>query len=433
MPRYSPFECQEVEAYADAFSVLPGRTIEFSVSVKSPSSDKVLLEIFSADQIIVDSSLYGERADQAYGQDYRNFLSVRPHAIPHHAVQFEARSYPLPPNASQEGCSWPKAVDWRVPAALGSCVCMARFTYGGFHAYVIFVVLPGASRSRILCQLSVNTYQAYNSFGGYCLYGPPVSKGIRNPISFERPCQLWDYILYEAAILSWFGRNFSPDFCTNVDLHRDPMILAGYDLFVSCGHDEYWSTQMRDGVESFGRSGGNVLLLSGNTCYRPASFEGSHGSQMRRVTLESGDYGRPEAGTTGVNWCAGRWSKPLIKRGYVVRAPCHWVFENTGLGESDTFGEAEGIIGYETDAAFYNFQGKPTPPTPFDFATLATAELPEWDDWYGRAATMGMFRRDGKGIVLTTATTGWGRGLLTDSGIVDRITRNLVEKLRVRA
>ena len=150
---------------------------------------------------------------------------------------------------------------------------------------------------------------------------------------------------------------------TNLDLHYDPHLLDDCDLFVSCGHDEYWSKQMRDSVENFGRSGGNVLFLSGNTCCR---------------------------------------------------------------------GEAEGIIGYEADAGVYNCRGEPTHPTPSDFLTLATADLPEWDDWLGRTATMGLFRRDGKGTVLAAATTGWGRGLLVDRGPVHQITRNIVGKLRGR-
>jgi hypothetical protein len=93
---------------------------------------------------------------------------------------------------------------------------------------------------------------------------------------------------------------------------------------------------------------------------------------------------------------------------------------------------AEGIIGYEVDAAIYDYQGNNASPTPANFMTLATAYLPEWDDWYGRIATMGAFQRDGRGVVLTTATTGWGRGLLRDAGVVHQVTRNIVNRLRHR-
>lgn len=433
MSSYSARVPQYIEAYANACSVRSGHSIKFSASIQSPSRRQALLEIFRFDQMQVDDSTYGERADYTYKKDYRNFLRVQPGSSPYYAAHFKPRTFTLPANASQDGCGWPSVVSWSIPTSTAPGAYFGRFTHNKRTTYVLFVVRPNTPRSSIVCQLPVNTYQAYNPFGGHCLYGPPISNGIKNPISFERPCQLWDYILYDSSILSWFERNFSPDYCTNIDLHADAVSLANYDLFVSCGHDEYWTREMRSSIESFGHAGGNVLFLTGNTCYRPVSFEGKDNSQMKRLTLEFNDLGKPEALTTGVNWSAGRWTKPLPKRGYVVRMPDHWAFAGTRLAEGDTFGADEGIIGYETDAAVYDFRGLPASPTPSDFRTLATAELPEWDDWYGRAATMGMFHRDGKGTVFNVATTGWGRGLLSDSGLVHQITTNIVTKLRTRA
>jgi hypothetical protein len=37
-------------------------------------------------------------------------------------------------------------------------------------------------------------------------------------------------------------------------------------LVLSVGHDEYWSTPMRDHLEKFISDGGNVAFFSGNTC-----------------------------------------------------------------------------------------------------------------------------------------------------------------------
>ena len=150
---------------------------------------------------------------------------------------------------------------------------------------------------------------------------------------------------------------------------------------------------------------------------------------MSRPTLEVGDWGNPEAFTTGLNFSAGRWSKPIPKRGFEVVDESHWVFKKTGLQKGDVFGLSEGVIGYETDAAVYDLNGQPIAPTPANFRTLATAFLPDWDDWYGRAATMGIFEHKGGGSVLTAGSTGWGRGLLKDGGHVHQITKNIVEKL----
>ncbi|GEM_PF-2275551 len=39
------------------------------------------------------------------------------------------------------------------------------------------------------------------------------------------------------------------------------------------GHDEYWSQEMLDHLESYIYNGGNVAVFSGNTCYRQVRFE----------------------------------------------------------------------------------------------------------------------------------------------------------------
>ena len=65
----------------------------------------------------------------------------------------------------------------------------------------------------------------------------------------------------------WAERNGYPlDYAVNADL-EDPEALAGYALYLSIGHDEYWSMPMRDSVEAFIGRGGNVAFLSGNTAF----------------------------------------------------------------------------------------------------------------------------------------------------------------------
>ena len=332
-------------------------------------------------------------------------------------------------DAATNGCGWPVAVSWQVPE-LPSSVYIARFTYRNDTTYAIFVVRPAApGKSRILCQLSVNTYQAYNPWGGKSFYGPPISSDFVNPLSFDRPCQLWDYILYDEPIVTWLERNYDVEFCTNVDLHTDATLLQPYRLFISCGHDEYWSTVMRDRIEAFAADGGNVMFLSGNVCYRPVDFDGR---LMTRTAESWQEVNRPEASTTGLNLCAGHWSSPLPAKGYTIQMPSHWALEGTDLQQGQLLGDAEGIMGYELDAAVYDTHGQPLAPTPANFVTVASANLADWLDLPGRQATMGMYRKNEQGVVVATGTTGWGQGLRTNTGNVHRVTANLVNCLRHR-
>ena len=53
-------------------------------------------------------------------------------------------------------------------------------------------------------------------------------------------------------------------------------MLEGHRLFLSVGHDEYWSWGMRDTVESFVSGGGNAAFFTGNTCFWQVRFDRAH-------------------------------------------------------------------------------------------------------------------------------------------------------------
>jgi hypothetical protein len=156
-----------------------------------------------------------------------------------------------------------------------------------------------------------------------------------------------------------------------------------------------------------------------------------------RVTVEwsSAPVNRPENVLTGVSFRrgAGIWGPDMARmrdETYRARFADHWVFAGTGLSDGDKF--AQGAIGYETDAAdFEEIDGVPRVTgrdgTPASFIVLATADLRHWrHHGQGGAATMGVFRL-GDGTVFNAATVNWGSAL--DDPVVDRITRNVLDRL----
>ena len=62
--------------------------------------------------------------------------------------------------------------------------------------------------------------------------------------------------------------------CTNADLDEHPEVLDGAGLYLSVGHDEYWSRGIRDTVEAFISGGGNAAFFSGNTSLWQVRIEG---------------------------------------------------------------------------------------------------------------------------------------------------------------
>ena len=53
-------------------------------------------------------------------------------------------------------------------------------------------------------------------------------------------------------------------YITQHDLHADPNILNGYKCAVLIGHDEYWSWDMRKGLDDWIEAGGHLARFAGN-------------------------------------------------------------------------------------------------------------------------------------------------------------------------
>ena len=66
----------------------------------------------------------------------------------------------------------------------------------------------------------------------------------------------------EVLFVRWAEENgLNLGYAISEDLDKNPRLLDGYLLYISVGHDEYWSTAMRDNVESFISSGGKAAFF----------------------------------------------------------------------------------------------------------------------------------------------------------------------------
>ncbi|NEE28197.1 hypothetical protein G3M53_22375, partial [Streptomyces sp. SID7982] len=88
---------------------------------------------------------------------------------------------------------------------------------------------------------------------------------------------------------------------------------------------------------------------------------------------------------------------------------------------------------YETDSCALEWTGEVpratgVDGTPASFVVLATADLRHWREYgQGGSATMGVFRL-GAGTVFNAGTINWG-SVLADDPVVDRVTRNVLDRL----
>ncbi len=287
------------------------------------------------------------------------------------------------------------------------------------------------------------------------------TEGNQDPL--DRASYRQMFVHWDAKMIAWLeSSGYRVDYCTDLDVHLDSnlTLLTSYSIVLSIGHDEYYSVQMRNNLETYVANGGNIAFFSGNTSFWRLLFPVLTAGQpdLRFITR---DYnwaqypasdapsapGRPEDSLTGVGFRnGGERNDPLpngINVGYTVQNTHLWPFEKTGLGEDDTFGKNDCIIGYECDGTPYA-RNKPRPvlptfnstdTTPPDLIILGTADTSVWlgqpgaaiDTTHNMSATMAMYAKNGVGF--TGATTDWPRVLLLGDSSTQAITRNVINRL----
>jgi N,N-dimethylformamidase beta subunit-like protein len=393
----------------------------------------------------------------------------------------EGKEHRTSDECSSHGCGWPASYKFKIPAdwksgyysvALSAEDRGGQFVQRGRRAaasecfFVVRAAEPGKT-SRILLQLCTNTYNAYNNWGGHCLYAFNARNKLQgHRVSFDRP-PASQFDRWEQPFVTWAETNgCALEYAVNSDLEFRPELLQKYKLVLSVGHDEYWSSAMRDNLEAFIAKGGNVCFFSGNTCCWQVRSEDSgraltcwkqwfnndpvyQTDDLRCLSTLWGHHlvKRPENQMTGVGFLWGGYHKSHGQfmdgpAAFTVHRPEHWVYEGTDLKRDDQFGGKDTIVGYECDGCEMKIEnGLPVPTgndgTPKNFVILGSCPA-RWhpDDafWYDRfphdrtgAAIMGLYTKGG--TVFTCGSTDWSHGLKGNDPAVTRITKNLLERL----
>jgi hypothetical protein len=293
------------------------------------------------------------------------------------------------------------------PSDWASGVYLVQLTAGasGTQSYIMFVVRDDRRRSDLLFQSSVTTFQAYNLWGGTCLYDYLTPTGKADKVSFNRPYALSkspgmqfgigaaEFLLgggsgapagWEYCTLRFLEREgYDVTYCTDIDTHATPTLLGAHRAFLSVGHDEYWSHEMRTNVTAARDQGVHLAFLGANACYwqirlEPSACTGapfrtmvcykyfpvdhmgtetrdplSHDSdpatdalitvRWRDALKGTSRVARPEQALIGTMY---HYGADQANDDLIVIAPDHWIYAQTGLTKGSIL---PGLVGYECD------------------------------------------------------------------------------------
>ena len=241
----------------------------------------------------------------------------------------------------------------------------------GWETQVPYVVTSPTAAGTVALVAPITTWQAYNEWGGYSFYAGANGDTPSHAVSFDRPYNgatgANDYRTAAIPIIVRAEQaGIALSYFTNVDLHTMPGALAGARGYVSMGHDEYWTTTMRDVVLDARDAGTNLAFLGANTMYWRVRLEDgpegpdrvvvgyrhsahldplyAQGSPEASAQFRQPPVPRPEHDLLGM-----QYECYPVDTDYVIASPDWWGFRGTGVRRGD---HVAGLVGPEADRVY---------------------------------------------------------------------------------
>jgi hypothetical protein len=181
--------------------------------------------------------------------------------------------------------NWVDSAYWDIPATAVSGIYIGKLSRpSSMGSHIAFVVRDDASTSKLLFKTSDATWQAYNIYGGNSLY-VGLNDAKADKVSYNRPFNTRaggggggageDWLFNaEYPMLRWLERNgYDVTYFTDVDADRYGSLILNHQVFMSVGHDEYWSAAERSNVEAARDAGKHLAFFSGNEIYWKTRWE----------------------------------------------------------------------------------------------------------------------------------------------------------------
>ena len=243
----------------------------------------------------------------------------------------------------------------------------------------------GSTTSTYVVVTADTTYAAYNNWGGQSLYDYNSKPIPAVKVSFDRP-STQNYgsdqvLVFEDDAIRWFERQgYDVSYISDIDLQTGAQSLVSHKAYIALGHDEYWTKEMRDGVEYLRDHGVGLAFLEADDVYWQARLEPDstgvanrtvvsykvlsskhdltrdplYGQDNTRVTSQFRDpvVNRPENALLGEMFSDVIHGQNGFPWRVTTSADSSQLMNNTGLTPGQEYGC--GLVGYEWDKVFNN-------------------------------------------------------------------------------
>jgi hypothetical protein len=379
---------KEIQAYSGSTSVAPGQKISFYVSTLVEGTSYAL-NIYRLGWYggLGGRLLFSAQNMTGHAQGY---YSTATHQL------VNCHSCLVTQDTHMIAANWQLSYTLVIPANWTTGVYLAKFTDAqGMQTYAPFDVRAVNYDSVYVAITDDTTSEAYNLWGGYSLYGADTasahgetlgpSKAVM--VSFNRPYEdaygASQILLFDLSAIHWLERQgYDVSYLSTVDLHADPAQLLHHKAVLVLGHSEYWSKEMRDGLEQARDKGVGLAFLGANDIYWQIRFAADnagipnrtvicykvqtvlhnlandplYGKDNTRVTTEWRDplLNLPENALIGIMYSEDNWDQPTnhFPAWTVSSGANSPLLNGTGLQPGQQYGCD--LVGYEWDGVVGN-------------------------------------------------------------------------------
>lgn len=272
--------------------------------------------------------------------------------------------------------NWSVTASWAIPsdAVSGLYIGVYRNAAQNNASYVPFVVHDDTRPADIVMMINDSTWGvAYNGYGtpaspvsGGDFYGSGFDGVIENRAhasSWHKPIMTryatdrrYTYWLNaEAPVIRWLERNgYNVKYVSCQSVDQRPACMAGAPIWLTSGHSEYWSQNMRDNVVALRDAGTHLLFMTANEVFWRTRMTSA--TELRCYKDTMAGPGGHTAGTAldPVSW-TGTWQDTRSANNATRQMPRdltgQFFRQNGPLNTSVTF---QGAAGYASHVAWRN-------------------------------------------------------------------------------